>query len=180
MSSTPTNLRIGDCEVYFDKLDGAGERHLGYTLGGAEFKGDKELEELLTDQHGVAPLDAVLKGNKLEISVMLAEVTNQNIGLANQEGIYAATLNDSKVGFGRDAGFSMASVAGQLRLHPRKNTPSNRNEDVYIFKAYSKESTELSFKTDEQRVLKIVFGALVDTTQPDGQRLGRIGDQDIS
>lgn len=175
-----TNLRIGECEVYYDKQDGAGERNLGHTKGGIEIEIDRELVEITVDQYGISPVDLIANGQNFKVKVMLAEPTNENLSVALPEGNYAAYGSDSKIGIGRDSGYSLRDVAGVLRLHPRKNAPSNRNEDVYIWKAVSSEPIALPYKIDEQRLLEITFQALVDETRPSGSRLGQVGDDPIS
>jgi hypothetical protein len=112
--------------------------------------------------------------------MILAQPSNINLAYAIPEGLSAHAGTDSKAGFGTKAGKLLSTLAGQLRLHPRANTPSNHNEDVYIWKAVSSEPVALAYKIDDQRAIEITFEGLVDTTQPDGQLLGRVGDADIS
>jgi hypothetical protein len=173
------DVRIGDVSAYIDYGDG--EEFLGETLGGAEFSVNREFVDLLTDRFGTAPLDKVLTGNDLMVKLYLAEPTNENMSRAIPEGTYnEGTGGDSKLTLGSQTGKLLSNHAGLLRLHPRTNDESNRNEDIYIWKAVSMESIELPFKIDEQRVLEVTFQALVDTSKPDGEHLGRIGDFDIS
>lgn len=180
MAANAANVRIGEVEVYLDYLDGNGERHLGHTLGGAEFTFEREFTDLTVDQYGTSPVDMALNGNNLLIKVMLAEITAQNIGDAIPEGVYAASGSDGKVSLGRSSGYLLSNKDGQLRLHPRRNASNNYNEDIYIWRAVSVETVELAYKVDEQRVLEITFRALVDETQPEGRLLGQVGDNAIS
>lgn len=182
---TIANLRVGDMEVYADKNDGAGERNLGFTNGGVDFQFERMFVDMMADEYGDALLDKVLSGNKLTIKTVLAEVTNQNIALAIPEGQFdsrstGGSIVDSKVGLGRRTGYSLRSNAVTLRLHPRNLAPSNRDQDIYIWKAVSVETVEIPYKRDEQTLLEITFEALVDDTQPNGQLLGRVGDAAIS
>lgn len=174
------NVRIGDAEVYVDYGDGNGEQFLGETLDGAEFTFEREFEDLIVDKYGTSPLDKALTGNKLMIKVTLAEITTENISRAIPEGLFAEQATDSKTGLGAQSGYLASTDEGLLRLHPRRNAPSARNEDIYIWRAVPIETVELGFKRDEQRVLEITFEALVDETRANGEHLGRIGDEDIS
>lgn len=174
-----SDVRIGDVEVYLDLNDGAGEQFLGQTNGGCTLTFDREFTDLMVDKY-TSPVDMALTGNDLKITCNLAEPTTKNVHYAQMEGLYAAAGTDAKTGFGKDAGLLLSTVAGILRLHPRKNTPSSRDEDIYIFKAVSTDTVELNYKKDEQRVLAVTFRALIDESQPNGQRLGRIGDNAIS
>lgn len=169
-----TNLRIGEVEVYFN------ETYLGYTKGGVEFTFEREFEDLTVDEYGTTPLDMALTGHNLQIKAMLAEITTANLANAVPEGTYAFAGSDSKLGLGNKAGHLMSGEEGLLRLHPRKNAGSNRNEDIYIWKAVSVESLEMAFKVDEQRVFEVTWRALVDDSMPDGAKLGSIGDVAIS
>ena len=172
------DIKIGDVEVYIDY--GTGETFLGQTLGGVEFTLERNFEDLTVDKFGVAPVDKVFTGNNLMIKAYLAEPTKSNISKAATEGLYASQGTDSKLGIGAQAGLLMSTDAGILRLHPRGTTPSDRNNDIYIWKAVSIEAINLPFKVDEQRILEVTWQALVDENRPNGEHLGRIGDADIS
>lgn len=175
-----SDLRIGDVEVYLDFGDGAGEQFLGQTKGGAVITIEREFEDLTVDKYGTTPLDKALTGTKAKIKVMLAQPTTKNKYYAAPEGLYAASGSDSKVGIGAFSGKLMSTKQAQLRLHPRKNTPSSRDEDVYFWKVVSAENVEIPYKFNEQQVIEVTFEALADETQPDGQTLGRVGDATIS
>lgn len=174
------NVKIGACNVYIDYSDGNGEIDLGQTKGGVKFIYSREFQPLEVDQFS-SPLDMVLKGSELKVEVNLAEITNANLSKAAPEGDYDEGVGgDGKIAFGRDRGYSLAQNAGILRLHPLANDPADRDEDVYLWKAISIESTELDYMVDSQRILKITFQALIDEAREDGSRLGRIGDDTIS
>ena len=175
-----SNVKIGDVEIYIDYEEGDGEVYIGHTKGGCELTFEREFEDLTVDQYGTAPVEMALTGQNLMIKCYFAEPTVANISHANPEGVYATGSGDAKVGFGRDAGYLMSNKAVALRLHPRANAPSARNDDIYIFRAVSSENVEMVYKIDEQRIIEVTYRALVDQDQIDGQRLGRIGDPDIS
>lgn len=174
------NLRIGDCEIFVDYGDGNGEIFLGQTKGGIDFTFEREFEDLTVDKFGTAPLDMALTGQNLMIKLNLAEATNESLSRAIPEGKFAEFTTDSKIGIGRTSGYLLSDSEGLLRMHPRKNDPANRNEDVYIWKAVSMDNVEMPFKVDEQRLIPITYRALVDESRPDGEHLGRVGDEDIS
>lgn len=174
-----TNLRIGDVEVYFTP-PGEYEVFLGQTHGGVEFSFEREFEDLVVDKYGNMPVDMALTGQNLLVKAFLAEMTTENISRAIPEGDFDEAGTDSKLQLGRDSGFLMSTIAGLLRLHPRRNDPDSRDEDIYIYLAVSHESVEIPYKIDEQRVLEVTWRALVDEDRDDGNRLGRVGDVDIS
>jgi hypothetical protein len=126
------------------------------------------------------PLDMALTGVDLTIEATFAEVTTPYIAIATPEGRYDSTASDQKLGIGRDSGFLLSTTAKQYVFHPRNLPSSNQDEDIYIFKAVSIDKVELDYTIDGQRLLKVTWRALVDETQPDGSRLGRIGNNLIS
>lgn len=168
------NVRIGDCDVFLDEV------HLGHTKGGVEFTFEREFEDLTVDKYGNMPLDMALTGQNLLIKAFLAEITNDVLNVAIPEGAYALGSEDDKLGLGRDSGYLLRNDAKPLRLHPRSRAADDHSEDVYIWQAVSVENVEMGYKVDEQRIIETTFRALVDETQPDGSRLGRIGAADIS
>ena len=179
MSKDAANIRIGECDVYLD--DGSGEVLTGHTKGGVQFMFERELVDLTVDQYGEnTPVDIALNGNDLKIKYTLAEPVTSKLKDAIPEGDYAESGSDSKLNLGRDAGYLLSDAAQLMRLHPRKNAASNNNEDIYIWKAVSVENIELDYSPGEQRLLEITMRALVDEDQPEGARLGRVGDFDIS
>lgn len=168
------NVRIGDCDVFLNEI------HLGHTKGGVEFTFEREFEDLTVDKFGNMPLDMALTGNNLLIKAFLAEITNDVLNAAIPEGKYATGASDDNLGLGTDSGYLLRDDAQPLRLHPRNRAADDFSEDIYIWLAVSVENVEMAFKIDEQRVIETTFRALVDESQPNGQRLGRIGSADIS
>lgn len=168
------NVRIGDCDVFLNEV------HLGHTKGGVEFTFEREFEDLTVDKYGNMPLDMALTGQNLLVKAFLAEITNDVMNVVVPEGAYALGSEDDKLGLGRDAGYLLRQDAKPLRLHPRSKAADDNSEDVYIWLAVSVENVEMGYKIDEQRIIETTFRALVDETQTDGNRLGRIGAEAIS
>lgn len=179
MAKNSQNIRIGAAEIFVN--DGSGEVSIGHTLGGVDFMVDRELTKLTVDQYGSAALDYALNGNMLKFVVRLAEITKENLARALPEGKFSeGTGGDSKIGIGRDSGYMLSQDAVEMRLHPVNLPDSNRNEDIYIWKAVSVETVQLDYRVDDQRVLEVTFEALIDESQPEGFLQGRIGDNTIS
>lgn len=168
------NLRIGDCDVIYKNIE------LGYTKGGITLTFEREFADLTADKFGTSALEKALTGSKLMAVVRLAEVTKENLSKAIPEGRFDAAGSDSKLGFGRATGYLLRQHAGELRLHPRNKDVNDRSEDIYLHLAVSTEPIEMDYLVDEQRIVEVTFEALVDDSQPDGFKLGRIGDPDIS
>jgi hypothetical protein len=168
------NVRIGDCDVFLQEI------HLGHTKGGVEFSFEREFEDLTVDKYGSMPVDMALTGQNLTVKAFLVEITNDVLNVAIPEGKYAIGSLDDNLGLGTDAGYLLRQDAKPLRLHPRQKAPTDFSEDVYIWLAASVENVEMAYKIDEQRVIETTFRAFVDESQPNGQRLGRIGAAAIS
>lgn len=179
MAKNQSNLRIGDAEIYITNgVDP--EFCIGHTKGGIEFSFERDFEDLTHDQGGDTPVDKALKGNNLKIKAMVAEATTYNLQIAIPEGKYNDGSVSESLGMGTDSGYLLSNDDVQLRLHPRNRAASDYTEDIYVWRAVSTEAVELGYKIDEQRILEITFEALYDQTQPDGQRLGRVGPLAIS
>lgn len=172
--SNIANVRIGDCDVFFNGVA------LGHTKGGVEFTFEREFEDLTVDKYGSMPVDIALTGQNLLVKAYLAEITNDVMNVAVPEGKYALGTLDDKLGLGTDAGYLLRQDAKALRLHPRNKAASDLSEDVNIWLAVSVEKVEMGYKIDEQRIIEVTFRALVDESQPDGSRLGQIGPNAIS
>jgi hypothetical protein len=112
----------------------------------------------------------------------LAEIVASKMKDAMPEANYVAGSGTDlgKIGLGTDSGFSLYAYAKELRLHPRRNAGTNKDEDIYIWKAVPVENIALNYKVDEQTVLEVTFRALYDDTKISGHRLGQIGDSTVS
>lgn len=185
MAKNASNINVGDADVYIN-----GEV-VGYLLGGSKWKVDRTWVDLNVDEFGTAPLDMALTGHDLTLELNIAEITTPNLAKAIPEGRYdPGTAGDSKLGIGRSSGFLLSSVAQQLVIHPRRYgavnyspvapNPGNQENDLFIWKAVSVDSVELNYEFDKQRVFKVTYRALVDTTRIDGYYLGRVGNDTIS
>lgn len=179
-----SNVRIGEVDVWETAYSAPGSGTpggtlLGHTLGGVKLTFERDFTDLMVDQFS-SPVDMALTSNDLKIEVNYAEPVTEYLAKAIPEGTYAATASDGKLGLGTDTGLLLSTKAKQLVLHPRRNSSSEQNEDIYIFKAVSVDSVELTYSPTEQRVLKVTYRALTDETRGDGYRLGRVGNDLIS
>lgn len=164
-----TNIKIGAVSVNFDGTD------LGHTMGGAVFNYAPEYADILADQFGNTPVDKALLGEVVTVKVSLAESIIANFNVA----MPASTLAGGSSGratIGRDAGYRLSSVAGELILHPLVNDASDLSDDIVLHKAVVMDEVEVPFNNEDERVFEVTFVALVDTTKSDGNYLGFVGD----
>lgn len=185
MAKNAANINVGDADVYIN-----GEV-VGYLMGGSKWKVDRNFVDLKADEFGDSVLDMALTGVDLTLELNIAEITNANLAKAMPEARYdPGTGGDSKIGIGTRSGFLLSSNAVFLQIHPRRygaispnvsgTGSGNMENDLFIWKAVSIDSVELNYEFDKQRVFKVTYRALVDTTRIDGYLLGRIGNDTIS
>lgn len=163
-----TNVKMGVCSVTFDDTD------LGHTIGGVTVAYEPEYHDIMVDKHGNTVAEKVLIGENLQATVPLAEHTVANLLEAIPAGTSGGT--DARVEIGKDAGERMKQYAAQLVLHPEANTASDLSEDVVIHKALIVEPIEFEFSNEGEKIVEVVFQAIIDDTKSDGNYLGLIGD----
>jgi len=73
MPSNTRNVKLGVCQVIFAGVD------LGYTKGGVEVSVETEKFEVNIDQFGITPINELVQGRNLTVSVPLAETTLENL-----------------------------------------------------------------------------------------------------
>lgn len=163
------NIKIGTCKVLYKGVD------LGYTKGGVTLTHTPEYSKLTADQWGETPVDFALNGEEWTATVRLTEWQLATLAKVFPMGELAGA-NDGRLTMGRNAGYRLKDVAGQLVLHPRANADDDASDDVVFFQAVPYEEVEVEYTNEDQRVYEVKFVALVDTTKADGSWLGHIGD----
>lgn len=73
MASNTRNVKLGVCQVIFAGVD------LGYTKGGVDVSVETEKFEVSIDQFGITPINELVQGRNLTVSVPLAETTLENL-----------------------------------------------------------------------------------------------------
>lgn len=173
MSGTISNVEIGDVDI---TVNGT---HVGHTLGGATFTFEHEFAELKVDEYA-SPVDYALTAQTMMIKATLAEPTEINIARAMSDSVLETGSTSDRVHLGRKTGYLLAQNAVELVLHPRSLPAANTTKDITIYRAIAKESVELAYTVEDQRVLEITWTALPDESKIDGRVLGRIGSNLIS
>lgn len=126
MSSDTANVKLGVCTVLFDGAD------LGFTKGGVEVEVSSSTHVVNVDQFGETPVDEIVMGRTIQVTVPLAETTLPNLvkvmpgatliapGAAYATGTVtfstSAPVNNDKVTVdGVDFSFKTAPAAGDVR-----------------------------------------------------------------
>jgi hypothetical protein len=73
MSSDTANVKLGVCTVLFDGID------LGFTKGGVEVEVTSSTHVVNVDQFGETPVDEIIMGRTIQVTVPLAETTLPNL-----------------------------------------------------------------------------------------------------
>lgn len=167
-----TNVKLGVCTV---KLDGT---DLGHTQGGVTVTYEPEYYDRKVDKYGNTVVEKVLIGESLKATVPLAEHTIANLKVGMPAATEAAT--DARITLGSNAGKLMAQYAAELVLHPEANDAADLSEDVVFHKALASEPVEMGYNNEGDRILEVVFHALLDESKADGNRLGFFGDSTAS
>lgn len=153
---------------------------LGHTLDGVTFTYEREFTDVMVDQYGNTAIDKVLTGQNLQLTFQLAEDDYKSWQAAIPETNAIDGSVGDRVDLGADAGFSMRTESGLLVVHPNRLDPTDKTEDINVYKAVSTENIEVVLKNDEQKVIEVTMTALVDESYNSGRRLGHIGPADVS
>lgn len=73
MASNTENVKLGVCRALFDSVD------LGFTKGGVEVEVQTNTHEVLVDQTGETPIDEIITGRTVQVTVPMAETTLENL-----------------------------------------------------------------------------------------------------
>jgi hypothetical protein len=167
-----TNIKIGSCSVFLGGVD------LGHTKGGVTFSYSPEYTDITADKYGNTPIDKVLTGEILTVTVPLAEPQvariKEIIPLSTEVG------TNGRATIGKVAGSRLLAQAAQLVLHPLNNAANVLTEDIVLHKAVVHGEVSMNFEVDNERVVEVEFIALIDTTKSDGNLLGFVGDSTAS
>jgi len=169
MARTEANIKIGPVAVTYKGVE------LGHTEGDVTFSYTPEYVDIVANEFGNTPIDKALLGEDVRIVCPLAEKTRDNLAAVIPLGTTEDSGGDEELEFGSDASQLIGTTAGELVLHPLKNDVSDLSEDITLYKAVVDEAVELTQSPDAETVLEVTFVALLDTSKPDGNRLGHYG-----
>lgn len=170
-------MAIGDIKVKPMTVSWNGN-DLGSTSGGVEVAIEVQSTDIVTDQDGTAPVDAIQTGVALTVSLTLQELNtaNYNLMVATPTGGSAAGTDATVYGYGTSKNFvSMLSMAQQLVLRPVGNT--DNSEDWTFWKA-TPIVDSLSFASDSANSMAVSFRIYRDSSKPAAVSLGCFGDND--
>ena len=162
-----TKIQLGACSVTYKGVD------LGHTIGGVVVTYTPDYHETSVDKYGSSVVEKFLVGERVKAEVSLAEITLANLEVAIALGVQVA---DDSVSMGSVAGKKASTTAGLLVLHPLAYATTVRDYDVSIYKAVVTNELKIEHKNDGEKLLPVVFDALIDENRSDGNILAFIGD----
>ena len=167
MAADITKVKMGPCSVNFNDSD------IGHTKDGVTVAYEPIYHDMTVDKYGQTVVEKILIGESLKATVPMAEATLANLELAIPAG---TDVTSQRVTIGKDAGERMVQYAKELVLHPLENDDDDLTEDVVLYKALISEPFEFKFGNDGEKIIEVVFHALLDEDKSSGNRLGFIGD----
>ncbi len=167
MTVTPNlrNVRLGQCDITYNSVA------LGYTNGGVEVAVKNDVQEVMIDEYGSAPVKSYHKGTRIEIKAQLSEYAYATLAQV----LNGATLNEGatvdEVTIGQKGGIALTGAL--LTLHP--TTVTGTAQDVEIYKAVVIGESKLPFKLEGETTYEVTWLALIDETKDNGSLLARFG-----
>lgn len=159
-------LDLGPCQVLYGPP--GSEVDLGVTMGGVRYVDEVRTANLMTDQFGDSPVDAVVTGREVRVECRFADI-RQNLELWAKVlpgAQLTGTPPNQKLVVKRNVGETDRSVAQKLILKRIiGDQPSPDKRDWVIFPiATPRASPNLEFDATTQRALDVVFRVYPDLT----------------
>jgi len=167
---TVANLKAGPCSLVFKGVT------LGFTQDGQEVSEEPTWADIVVDQFGSTPIDAILESQIVTCTTILSEFTLTNLQLVLGGAIKVVDGAKEYVSIGRSAGYRARSDAGVLTLHPIVNAVADVTEDVTFHKAYVNDAVAFAFIHNGVRSYSVVWRCLIDEAKSEGNHLFSIGD----
>lgn len=164
MAKSITNVKVGVCDVSWNSVD------LGHTKGGCTITYTPDWYEITVDEYGTTPADAVLKGERITVTVPLAESQLANLKVA----MPVTDDNTDNLTIGSTVGAKASTYAKQLVLHPIEAT--DISDDIIIYKALSIGEVVQDKKIDAETIITVTFLALIDESKSNLNLLAMFGD----
>jgi hypothetical protein len=172
------SIRIGVSDIFWTPDCGFGQEvYMGLTKGGVELTYTPEYYDLTVDQYGRTPIDSVLIGEGVSVTIPLAETELGKLALyaPTATPFYDTTTGEvNKLTFGQRPGLRLGTRAGVLRLHPIA-LGNDLSEDVTLYRAVHKGTLNLNYQIDQEAIYNLEIIALVDRGRFNGQLLFEIG-----
>lgn len=168
---TSPMLDMGPCELVWGYGDSTAA-YLGKTHGGVKVSMETNASDILEDQNGDAPVNAVLTGSVVTVECSLTRLSKEQLALAMN-----TTVQDHIVPIINQVGCDMYDDAKSLVLKPvcAGVTSTDASEWVELYKAYPVVGMDLTYDKDTQRIFPVTFKCFVHQDSPYTGMFGTIG-----
>lgn len=167
-------LDMGPAEVVW-KYGESDAAYLGHTLGGVKVTMETNAADILEDQNGDAPVNAVLTGSVVNIEMTLTRLSItelRRVMLTSEPvGLPCVTPIENQIGC------DLYSLAGALVIKPLCGNVVSADpcEWLHIYKAYPLVGLDLTYDKDTQRVFPVKFKVFVSYDSGESGTFGTIG-----
>lgn len=161
LTSSVDNIQLGACVVTFDAED------LGLTKGGVEVTLSTTTYKITVDQFGGTEVNEYIMGRTASVKVPLAETSLDRFAIAFPGSVIitdGTTSTKKKLNGATGVGISLRSLAGELNLHPKAISLSDKSQDFTLPIASPKGDLTFAYKHDEERVYSVEFMGYPDLT----------------
>lgn len=146
---------LGPCSVTFNSVD------LGPAYGDIVVRFNMEDKPIYENSKGIAEVDSVLVGAKMEIEVPLSRSTLAQLNAV----VPSSTISNNKMTVNSPVGVSMYDSAAELILKPLVGGVAGANTSwITVPHASPKADFEIVYNNENQRVYKVVFKCFADPT----------------
>ena len=163
-------LTVKDLGPCLAEYDGAS---IWRSLGSVTLKSEATFVDIKENQHGNAPVDAVLTGRVATIDVPMARSTLEQLAAV----LPGTTLVRTELTFHNPVGGNMFDSALELILKPMTDQVASavNTEWITAFAAFPVETMEMPFDVENQRVIMVTFKLFPSATSPNVGDLLKIG-----
>ncbi len=143
---------------------------VGRTSGPVRARFTPLLREETAAHTGASPVDYVVVGVRAELILTLAEYVLENVLLAMPHAGYGYGY----AAIGSLPGTRLSGGAASVTVHPLSREVDDPSEDVTLHHAVCVGTAELSYSSDEDRLIEARFTGLVDLSRTDGDLIARV------
>jgi hypothetical protein len=169
---TLANVKVEPVNISWNAVD------LGYIEGDIEVKWEENGVEVTAHQEGTNILDVIRTGKKVELTVVLKELSTTQLQtlLEVQGGSKTPGAGTKVSGWGSSQDFTgQLADAQKLILHPLRVAAGTYTSDLFFWKAYPLLDT-LKYSGESLQNMSLTFRIFPDLSKDTAIRLGGFGD----
>ena len=174
-----TKLKIGPANVYLE--EGGVDVNIGFTNGQITFESEVQTIDLVADQLGTTPIDKIVTGASVMITVPLAEISLESFKRAMATAkTFVDDVDDTKrrLEIHPNAGQSLRALSKKLTIKPIDGGAETTNKERWIIAPIaSPDATTVSiaFGNSDQQGIEAKFVCFPDVDN--GNRMVYMGDE---